>query len=522
MREFETSFPLNDKFKTLDLTSQLRRDAAKAAGVKESAIGEVVIIKKSIDARGNGVLFRYKCEAYLKNEQVVSKYVPAHFKNVANSPEVIVVGAGPAGLFAALKLIELGFKPVVIERGKDVHQRKVDIASINRYGIINPDSSYCFGEGGAGTFSDGKLYTRSVKRGNVFEVLSRLTDAGAVNDIFYDAHPHIGTDKLPGIVENIRKLIESYGGVYHFDSRVEDFIIKGSEIVGVKCSGGITYTGKAVVLATGHSSRDIYQLLFSKGIEIESKGFALGVRVEHPQSLINKIQYHGKFQPFMPNAEYSLAVQSMDRGVFSFCMCPGGTLVPASTTPGELVLNGMSNSQRNSQWANAGVVVSINPGDIPEFDKYGVLSLLQLQMSVEKASFEYSGGNIIAPAQRITDFLKDRVSTSLPKSSYHPGTVSAKLSEILPDFVFKRLKEGLREFDRKMRGYITEDAILLATESRTSSPIRITRDPSTMEHIRIKKLVPCGEGSGYSGGIVSSAIDGINAAKAVSRLLNNS
>lgn len=515
MREFEVSFPISKNEKDIDFL----KPAAKALGVPEKMVGRVLIIKKSTDARGDVILCRVKAEAYLKSEEVKERYVRAECKNVSTAQEVIIVGAGPAGLFAAMKLIEKGIKPVILERGKDVHERKLDIAKINREQIVDPDSNYSFGEGGAGTFSDGKLYTRSAKRGNVYEVLSRLTDAGADMSIMTDAHPHIGSDKLPSINEKIRELIISYGGEYHFNSRVVSIIEENGRAVGVICSNKMTFRGKGVILATGHSARDIYRMFNEKGFALEQKGFALGVRVEHQQSLINSVQYHGKYQPYMPNAEYSLVAQEGDRGVFSFCMCPGGILVPASTSPGELVLNGMSNSQRNSRWANSGVVVSVNPGDIPEFDKFGVLSLLELQSSVEKSAFEFGGGNLVAPGQRITDFIKRKVSASLPASSYFPGTISAPLNEILPEFVASRLRIAMIQFNRKLKGFVTEDSLMLAVESRTSSPLRIPRDPDTLEYISLKGLFPCGEGAGYAGGIVSSALDGINAAEAVCRVI---
>ncbi len=511
MREFEISYRPG----TTPDEANVIRTAARTCGVPENKILKIIPLRRSIDARGESVLYRLRMEAWLKGEEPESRYVNANLQNVSSSPQVIIVGAGPAGMFAALTLIEAGLKPVIVERGKDVHSRKYDIALINREQVVNPDSGYCFGEGGAGTFSDGKLYTRSVKRGNVFSVLSRLTDAGASPDIMLDAHPHIGTDKLPAIVENIRDTITGCGGEYHFSVRIEDLIIENGRVTGVRSSRGEVFRGSAVILATGHSARDVYKMLDSKGVILESKGFALGVRMEHDQKLINNIQYHGKFNSNLPNAEYSLAVQSEGRGVFSFCMCPGGILVPASTSPGELVLNGMSNSLRNSRWANSGVVVSINPGDVPEYEKYGSFALLEFQSAIERRAFDFGGGNLIAPAQRVTDFMKGKISDTLPASSYVPGIASASIEEILPEFVTGRLKDALRQFDRKMRGYINSDALMLATESRTSSPVRIPRDPDTMESIHLKGLYPCGEGAGYAGGIVSSALDGINVANAI-------
>ncbi|MEN6619197.1 MAG: FAD-dependent protein [Rikenellaceae bacterium] len=511
MREFEITTPVN-----VEIThKELINAAARSMGVAPKSVGEINIIRRSLDARGKEILYRFRVESYLATENTVSRYIEINYKNVKNGIPVIVVGAGPAGLFASLKLIERGFKPIILERGKDVHNRKFDVAKLNKEQIVNPDSNYCFGEGGAGTFSDGKLYTRSSKRGDIYEVLSQLVLFGADKDILIDAHPHIGSDKLPGIIENIRKHIVGYGGEYHFDSRVEDLILNGDIVKGVRCSGGEEYTAPYVILATGHSARDIYRLFALKGWQIEAKGFAMGVRVEHPQSLINRIQYHGKYQPFMPTAEYSLVAQIENRGVFSFCMCPGGVLVPASTVPGELVLNGMSNSQRSSKWANSGVVVSVEPADIPEYEKYGVLSQMEFQSTVERASFEFGGENLVAPAQRMTDFLKGRVSINLPKTSYVPGTVPAPLDEILPKFITSRIKQAMLVFDKKMHGFITSEALMLAVESRTSSPVRISRDPDSLNHVMLKNLYPCGEGAGYAGGIVSSAMDGINVASSI-------
>jgi len=511
MREFEITTPVN-----VEITqNELITAAARSLGVVPKSVGAVNIIRRSLDARGKDILYRFRVEGYLTSEKIISKFHDIDYKNVENGEPVIIVGAGPAGLFASLKLIERGLKPIILERGKDVHKRKYDLAILNKDQIIDPDSNYCFGEGGAGTFSDGKLYTRSSKRGDIYEVLSQLVFFGADKDIMMDAHPHIGSDKLPVIIENIRKHIIEHGGEYHFDTRVEDLILDGDNVTGVRCKGGEEFKAKSVILATGHSARDIYRLFAKKGWPVEAKGFALGVRVEHPQSLINNIQYHGKYQPFMPTAEYSLVAQIENRGVFSFCMCPGGVLVPASTFPGELVLNGMSNSQRNSKWANSGVVVSVEPNDIPEYEKFGVLAQMEFQSAIERAAFEFGGGNIIAPSQRMTDFLKGRLSVNLPQSSYIPGTISASLDEILPKFITSRLKQAMLVFDKKMHGYITSDALMLAVESRTSAPVRIPRNPDTFEHVLLKNLYPCGEGAGYAGGIVSSALDGINVASSL-------
>lgn len=511
MKEIEITVPVN-----ADLhEKELFEIVARAMGIKAESVGEALIIRRSLDARGKNVSYRLKVEGYKKGEEPVYRYKEPVFKNVREGKSVVIVGAGPAGLFAALKLVERGYKPIILERGKDVHQRKSDIAILSREQVVNPDSNYCFGEGGAGTYSDGKLYTRSNKRGDIYEVLNQFVFFGADKSILIDAHPHIGTDKLPGIIENMRHTIIESGGEYHFNSRVVDIIVENDIVKGVKCIGGEEYYADNVILATGHSARDIYRLFSEKGWKIEKKGFALGVRIEHPQSLINKIQYHGFYQPYMPAAEYSQVAQIEGRGVFSFCMCPGGILVPASTASGELVLNGMSNSARNSKWANSGVVVSVEPSDISGYEKHGELALMEFQSDIEKAAFMHGDGNLKAPAQRMTDFLKGKISSGLPQTSYHPGLVPARIDEILPGFITSRLKQALYIFDKRMRGYITPDALMLAVESRTSSPVRITRDPDLLSHVTFKNLYPCGEGAGYAGGIVSSALDGINVAKQI-------
>lgn len=489
--------------------SEIQAAAVKALGVSPKIKVQYRILRRSIDARTD-VLYRYQLEVYRPGESPLEYELP-EYKDVASAPEVLIVGAGPAGMFAALRLLMEGFKPVILERGKDVHQRKFDMARLSKEGVVNPDSNYCFGEGGAGTFSDGKLYTRSSKRGDIREVLHQLVRFGAEPSILIDAHPHIGSDKLPVVVENIRKCIIEHGGEYHFDTRVVDIERAGSSYK-VTASDGTIYSADNLILATGHSARDIYELFNRKGWEIQAKGFALGVRVEHPQSLINNIRYHGKYQPFMPTAEYSFVTQIEGRGVFSFCMCPGGILVPSATAPGELVLNGMSNSARNSKWANSGVVVSIEPEDMPEYARFGPLALLQFQKDVEKAMFDFSG-SLKAPAQRMMDFCRRVPSSGLPATSYHPGAVSAPLHELLPEHVSLRLKYAFPMIGNKqMHGYYTNDALLLGVESRTSSPVRIPRDPETLEHAQLPGLFPCGEGAGYAGGIVSSAIDGINCA----------
>jgi len=513
MKEFEIAKKIGK-----DLTEEdVLPVAAKALGVKPAMVGEWRVVRRSVDARQD-VLYRYRIAAVRKGEEY-EEYHLEEYQNVENAEPVIVIGAGPAGMFASLRLLMRGYKPIVLERGKDVHARKFDMAKLSTAGVVNPDSNYCFGEGGAGTFSDGKLFTRSSKRGDIREVLYQLVRFGAAESILVDAHPHIGSDKLPIVVENIRKCIIEHGGEYHFDSRVTDIekLADGSFCVTVSHPEGAAeqFHAKKVILATGHSARDIYELFQRKNWRIEAKGFAMGVRVEHPQWLINKIQYHGKYQPFMPTAEYAFVTQIEGRGVFSFCMCPGGILVPSSTAPGELVLNGMSNSGRNSKWANAGVVVSVEPEDLPSYAKYGPLAALEFQKEVERSMFAYTE-SLKAPAQRMMDFCRRQPSANLPETSYHPGAVNAPLHELLPENVSLRLKYAFPQIGNKyMHGYYTNDALLLGVESRTSSPVRIPRDSETLEHVEVGGLYPCGEGAGYAGGIVSSALDGINCANKI-------
>ena len=491
----------------------VRAAAARALGVQPSMVGDCIAVRRSIDARREP-LWRYKYEVYRKGEAPAEAYSLPAYKDVASARPVIIVGAGPAGMFAALRLLQEGLKPVILERGKNVHERKRDIAALSTRSELNPDSNYCFGEGGAGTFSDGKLFTRSSKRGDIREVLHQLVAFGADPSILLDAHPHIGSDRLAGIVENIRHCIEEHGGEYHFNCRVDDISRSASGELTVTCRGGEKFSAPSVILATGHSARDIYELFERKGWALEAKGFALGVRVEHPQSLINNVQYHGKYQPYMPTAEYSFVTQIEGRGVFSFCMCPGGLLVPSMTSEGELVLNGMSNSSRSGKLANSGVVVSIEPEDFPEYAARGPLGLMHLQRDVERSMFRYSG-SFKAPAQRMMDFCRRLPSKDLPHSSYVPGTVPAPLHELLPEHVSLRLKYAFPQVGNNLiRGYYTNDALLLGVESRTSSPVRIPRDSQTLQYLSVPGLYPCGEGAGYSGGIVSSALDGIRCAHA--------
>jgi hypothetical protein len=516
-KEIELSFLPKDAFND----EVIRNSIAQRLRINLNEISALNIIRRSIDARKREVVYRLLIEVYINEipNQLEEKIT---YKHVDNGRRVIIVGSGPAGMFAALRLLELGFKPIVIERGKDVQTRRRDIRGIQQEHIVNPDSNYCFGEGGAGTYSDGKLYTRSTKRGNVKKILSVLVNHGAVKDILIDAHPHIGSNKLPQVVTSIRETILSHGGEVHFNSRVTDLLISENKISGVIVNESDEFTADAVILATGHSARDIYELLFNKGVRLESKPFALGVRIEHPQSLIDEIQYHSKEKdPNLPAASYGLTCQIDGRGVFSFCMCPGGIIVPASTAPGELVVNGMSLSKRNSPFANSGYVVTIDKEDITNYQSYGVFDGLQFQKEIEQKTFVAGGSSQTAPAQKVTDFMNNKLSNKLSRTSYIPGITSVPLHELLPDFIVKRLQKGLIEFNKKMRGYITEEAQLIAVESRTSSPLRIPRNPETYMHTEIEGLFPSGEGAGYAGGIVSAAIDGENCANGVNHYLSS-
>ena len=501
----------------LNNTENIKHFISLQYGILLEEIGAIQILKKSIDARKKPVKINLTVEVFspadLPHAQKLEE-IFANYKNVHHAREVAIVGAGPAGLFAALQLLELGLKPVIFERGKTVQERRRDLANIFKENTINPESNYCFGEGGAGTYSDGKLYTRSSKRGDVRRILKILVAHGAAENILYESHPHIGTNKLPQIIINIRKTILQYGGEIHFNAKVSDFIVKNNTIAGLQINGNTTFAFGQVILATGHSARDIYELLQRKNILIEAKPFALGVRIEHPQALIDQIQYTcGAQRPdLLPAASYSLVQQVDGRGVFSFCMCPGGIIAPAMTAPGEIVVNGWSPSKRNNPFANSGMVVSVGLADFKPFAKYGALAGLYFQAAVEQ---KCCVDQLKAPAQGMMDFIQKKTSSLLPASSYLPGTLPVSLDEFLPPFVSQSLRGALKIFGQKMRGYASQEAILLAAESRTSSPVRIVRDKSTLEHPQIKGLYPCAEGAGYAGGIVSAAMDGENCAKAL-------
>jgi uncharacterized FAD-dependent dehydrogenase len=512
------------------------KDAAQSAVISENIANELGLdpkrvtgfhfIKKSIDARKRNVLINLKLRAFV-DEPFFDATIPDFaFPDVRKSAKrTLIIGAGPAGLFAALELIQQGIKPIILERGKDVRERRRDLAALNKEGILNEDSNYCFGEGGAGTYSDGKLYTRSTKRGNVDKVLQLLVHFGADPAILYTAHPHIGTNKLPGIIQNIRQQIIEAGGEVHFNERVTDFTIENQRVKSVRCASGNSFEGNNLILATGHSAKDIYLLLHNKNILIEAKPFALGVRIEHPQSLIDSIQYHCPStivrNEFLPPAAYQLVEQVNGRGVFSFCMCPGGIIATASTVQNELVVNGWSPSKRNNPFANSGMVVQIGLEDVVKGMKNkgegmnlpaegwgNPLLLHHFQENVERRAYTAGGGKFVAPAQRMTDFVQGRTSSTLPENSYLRGVVPVNMKDVLPDFVFSSLQNAFKAFGKKMKGYYTEEATIISPESRTSSPVRIPRDPETLQHPQISNLYPCAEGAGYAGGIVSAAMDG--------------
>lgn len=480
------------------------------------------ILRSSIDARQKEVKITLKVEVFSDGEVIPPSFIPKKYTPVHNANKVIVVGAGPAGLFCALQLIEQGIKPIVIERGKDVRSRRRDLAAINKEHIVNPESNYCFGEGGAGTYSDGKLYTRSTKRGDVQSILATLVQFGADPIILTDAHPHIGTNKLPGIISAMREQIIASGGEVRFNSKMTNLVIENKVCKGIEINNDEIIHAQAVVLATGHSARDIFYLLNDKKIAIEFKPFALGVRAEHPQQAIDQIQYHCDVRSeFLPPAAYSLVEQVNNRGVYSFCMCPGGIIAPCATDQEEVVTNGWSPSKRNNPWANSGIVVTVNLEDIPEFHSFGPLAGLEFQKSIEKKCWESAGKTQEVPAQRIIDFIQGKKSDTLPNCSYQPGIVSRNLTEILPPFIASALKGGFVGFGKKMRGYLHPDAIIVAPESRTSSPVRIPRNKETLEHIEVGGLYPCGEGAGYAGGIVSAAIDGEKIGQSIAVKINN-
>jgi uncharacterized FAD-dependent dehydrogenase len=537
----------------------VREYIARATGRQEEEITGYNLIKRSLDARGRQPHIILTVQAFIGEPFLESTPQPIVFPDVSRADrQVIIIGAGPAGLFAALRLIEKGIRPVLLERGKDVRSRRRDLATLNKEGIIDPESNYCFGEGGAGTYSDGKLYTRSTKRGDIQRILHLLVQFGAEKNILYDAHPHIGTNKLPQIIQAMRQQIRDCGGLFLFEKKVIDLVLQNERIRSVKTADGDSFDGSAVILATGHSARDIFHLLHHKKILIAAKPFALGVRIEHPQYLIDTIQYGrrhnrhmpewvsvqgkkrpasaagqaaGRLQrltaslpetgsentrsPYLPPASYSLVEQIDHKGVFSFCMCPGGIIAPAATAEGEIVVNGWSPSKRNNPFANSGIVVSVEEKDMTSFRKHGPLAGMYFQQSVEQKAFTLGGGQLIAPAQRMADFVEGKISRDLPSCSYLPGIHSAPLREALPSFIHDCLREGLAAFGKKMRGYLTNEAVIVATESRTSSPVRIPRDPDSLQHPQIQNLFPCGEGAGYAGGIVSAAMDGERVADAI-------
>lgn len=489
--------------------------AAAASGLDPSGIYSIRILKRSVDARQKIIRVILTVELLTEKDDI-SRIEPFRTRDVSSSAEVLIIGAGPAGLFAALRLIELGLRPVILERGKDVSSRKKDIARISREHVVDPDSNYCFGEGGAGTFSDGKLYTRSKKRGDNSRVLELLCHFGAGKNILYEAHPHLGTDKLPGIITSVRKAIIDAGGLIMFETRIRDLILEGARIKGVISEDNRKFLSPWVILAAGHSARDVYDILLRNNISMEMKSFAVGVRAEHPQELIDRMQYHGNPRgEYLPAASYSLVRQVEGRGVYSFCMCPGGFIVPSATSQEEVVVNGMSPSGRSSPYANSGIVTEIRPGDLSEYSKYGVMAGLEFQKRIEHDAWLNGDRTQKAPAQRLTDFIDGKTSANLPKVSYFPGVVSSPLHSWLPGKVVASLQEGIRQFGGIMKGYVTSEAAVLGVESRTSSPVRIPRDPESLEHINISGLYPAGEGSGYAGGIVSSAVDGMRIAEKI-------
>lgn len=502
-----------------DDQAELRRTASELLAIPVERISAVLVRKRSIDARRRPAVVRARVEIVIDEPAPVEELPAPHYPTVDGKRHAVIVGAGPAGLFAALRLIELGITPIVLERGKDVRARRRDLKAIQRDGIVNPESNYCFGEGGAGTYSDGKLYTRSTKRGNVEEVLRTLVAHGAAPEIMIDAHPHIGSNKLPYVVTAMRESILRAGGTIRFDTRVTDLLFSADGTTsGVRTVAGDEITGEGVILATGHSARDVFWMLQRQGVAIEAKPFAVGVRIEHPQPLIDRIQYHAlERQPGLPAASYRLATTVRSRGVFSFCMCPGGFIVPSATAEDEVVVNGMSLSRRDSPFANSGMVVAVEPEDLAAFAGHGALAGVAFQRQMEVAAARAGGGMQRAPGQRMTDFIEGRGSSTLPDCSYNPGLTAVPLHQTLPSSIARRLQIGLREFGKSMRGYMTEEGVLIGVETRTSSPVRIPRDPATLEHPTAARLYPCAEGAGYAGGIVSAAIDGVRVAEALAQ-----
>lgn len=488
---------------------EIKHQAARKGGIREADIRHVELLKQSVDARQRNIKLNLSLRVYINEDFDEIQISLPDYKDVTNAPHIIIVGAGPAGLFAALRCLEAGIKPIILERGKDVRTRVADLKSINIDHIVNEDSNYCFGEGGAGTYSDGKLYTRSKKRGDVDKIIQILVAFGADKQIMVEAHPHIGTNRLPDIIANIRECILLHGGEIHFNARVRDILIKNNSIKGVTTLAGDRYETDKLILATGHSARDIYEMLFKNEIPLELKPFAMGVRVEHPQSLIDYIQYKQKDRgEFLPPASYNIVRQVNGRGVYSFCMCPGGVIAPCATRPGEVVTNGWSPSRRDFPTANSGIVVELRPEDFAGYAEFGPLAAMEFQKSVEKKAWEEGGRTQKVPAQRLSDFVDGKLSPDLPLTSYKPGIESVDLKSVFPDFIYAALQSGFRQFGEAMKGFLTNDAVVHAPESRTSTPVRIPRKSETLEHITISGLYPCGEGAGYAGGIVSAAIDG--------------
>ena len=491
----------------------IKRYLAEEQGIDQRTINSVRVLKKSIDARQRTIFVNLKIRVYINEVPQDDEFEHTEYQNVEGRPQVVVVGEGPGGLFASLRLIELGLRPVVLERGKDVRERKMDLAQITKTQKVDPESNYCFGEGGAGAYSDGKLYTRSKKRGNVNKILNVFCQHGASTSILADAHPHIGTDKLPRVIENMRNTNIKCGGEVHFQTKMTRLVVEGERVMGVeavdlKTGGELTFHGP-VILATGHSARDVYRLLVESNIHIEAKGIAVGVRLEHPSQLIDQIQYHNREGrgKYLPAAEYSFVTQVEQRGVYSFCMCPGGFVIPAATGPQQLVVNGMSPSNRGTQWSNSGMVVELHPDDVGG-DSSAPLCMMYFQEKLERDCWQQGNMKQTAPAQRMADFVNNRLSYDLPKSSYAPGLISSPLHFWMPPFVAKRLQEGFKKFGKMSHGFLTNEAVLIATETRTSSPVRIVRDPATLQHVTVQGLFPCGEGAGYAGGIVSAGVDG--------------